>query len=184
MAKMNWGGKPLLDALEDESNDREGYEPYDGPQPPRGVYTFVVKYMRADESTNGHPQVRIGLELVPMKPEQKPYAGFFGTAFVTFLTDGSNAFALRPLLRALGVTPRQFMTATITEEDDRDNKNIVKIGPKKIEPGKTRLRASIKPSRNSEYVDFSFLSSNSDLPTQADDDNAGDEIGADDEPPF
>ena len=141
MGKVKWGGGISQDAI-DEVDTSKQFTPYDGPTPPNGVYRFVVKVLRKASSNAGNPQLQIGLELVPRsdRPDQKPFKGYFMMDFIPVMD--STAWRLRPFLDAIGVTSKEFVNGTMTDEDD----NITKIG-KKVVKG-TLVAVSIKDGQD------------------------------------
>jgi len=122
MPRVNWG----VSAKDVDNYDRESqFTPYDGPLPSNGVYQWNVKSLKHISGTRDkHPQLRIGLELIPRKGRQdeKKYAGYFIMLFPP-ITD-KTAFRYVPFLDALGVTGREFERATIIDEEG----NIKTIG--------------------------------------------------------
>lgn len=137
MGKVKWGGGISQGAI-DEVDTEKQFTPYDGPTPPAGVYRFNVKVLKTSTSSNNNPQLVIGLELVPRSdiPEQRRYKGFFLMDYITVLD--SVAWRLRPFLDAVGVTSKEFVNGTVTDEDS----NVTKIG-KKVVKG-TMVAVSIK----------------------------------------
>ena len=121
MPKVNWG----VDSETVDDWDRESqYKPYTGPVPPNAVYQWRVKLAQYVAATRGKkPQLRIGLELVPRKGyDEKGYSDFFVMLFLPIAP--KTEFRYVPLLDALGVTGREFVNRTVTDEEG----NIRKIG--------------------------------------------------------
>lgn len=178
MAKVKWdGGAELASALDEwEEDESRSYTPYAGPEPKKGMYRFQVKRIKKDVSKNGFPQLVVDLEMSPTLPAHKQYAGFFTRQFVVVKKDGSTAFRVKPLLTALGVTGKQFVTATIVDDEGY----VLKIGGKAI-PGAIVMANIYKPAGD-EYFKANFHA----VPEEADgaDDDSDDDDSGDDEAPF
>lgn len=179
MGKVKWGGGISQDAI-DEVDTSKQFTPYDGPVPPAGVYRMKVKILRTSESSNGNPQLVIGLELVPRSdiPEQRRYKGFFLMDWITVLD--STAWRLRPFLDAVGVTSKEFLNGTVQDEE----KNVTKIG-KKVVVG-SLVAVSIKNGQDQKgnaRMEVGQYMPVVDADDTADPD-ADDASGSDDEPPF
>lgn len=140
MAKVTWGvsGSDLDEA------DRDQYTPYDGPTPPNQLFCFRVKMLKKAKTSNGNPQLIIGLELVPRRsrPEEKRYAGYYITDYIVVLD--STTFRVAPFLDAIGVSGSDFAERTsVGEKDDRGSWPITKIG-KWVNNGKQFVLATLK----------------------------------------
>lgn len=125
MPRVTWSG---LDAGDVDGFDRDSQiKPYAGPVPPDGMYLWAVKVLQHREGDRKkNPQLRVGLELVPRpgsdyKGERK-YKGYFTMDFIPMADN--TAFRYVPLLDVLGVTGKDLINNTITDEDG----NIKKIG--------------------------------------------------------
>lgn len=122
MPRVRWG----VSAKDIDDFDRDSqYKPYDGPIPANGVYQFKVKVLKFVAGTREkHPQLRIGLELIPRngRKEERAYKGYFIMSFIP-VTD-KTAFRYVPFLDAIGVSGRDFETRTIANEEG----DISKIG--------------------------------------------------------
>lgn len=186
MGKVKWGGAELAEEI-DNAPESE-FNEYDGPKPPRGVYRFRITKMMFGKSTNDFNQVVNFLEMDDARPSKAQYRGFFMMDWVIVKDDGSTGFRVKPFLAALGVTPKQFVTMTVIDEEDdgqigpgfTEGYPITKIGPKKV-PGNL-VWGSIRPSkRDPEYFDIRYLESGPDGDEPAESD-AG--TGDDGEPPF
>lgn len=172
MAKVKWGGQELASSIDDYDPDNDQqYTDYTGPRPPKGLYRFRIGRVQKSESTNGFPQMVVDMELDPDRAEHKQYAGYHIRDYIIVKEDGSTAFRYAPLLRALGVTGKQFVTMTVVDE----NGYITKMGPKLI-PG-SLVHGFIRPSkRNPEYDYIKYM------PPRADDDsNDADDADGDDD---
>jgi hypothetical protein len=122
MPKMDWG---ISRSVIDDFDRSKQYAPYTGPEPRNGVYQWKVKVLKTAPATRDkHPQLRIGLELVPRNKEEKRYAGYFLMLFRSITPDGRNDFTWVPFIDALGVTSTDFTNRTITDNDG----NVQKIG--------------------------------------------------------
>lgn len=142
--------------LDDHSQDNLN-EPYDGEQPPRGVYTFDLVRMAINASRQGNPSIELTLRLVPTRTAQKQYEGFVIRAWIPAVKE--TMWRVRPLLRAIGVSGRDFVRSMILGEPldtdvDFPTGLVLKIGTKKITE-KVRVRALIgkeKGREDSEYL--------------------------------
>lgn len=187
MAKVTWGGADLESALDDWENDGGDFPTYDGERPPKGVYEWDVR-MEKTISSGGYNQLIVHLTLAPHNAKTKQYKGYYCRDYIIVKEDGSTAFRIRPLLDAMGVTAKQFRTATISKPTDRTTpqgnpiEEITKIGPVSVDG--LKLRAFIKPDpRKPEYERISWMA----IPEEAetpDDTDAGDTDDPSDEPPF
>lgn len=122
MPRVRWG---ISSGDIDDFDRSSQYAPYTGPIPPNGVYEWLVKVLKYIPGTRDkHPQLRIGLELVPRedRKDERQYSGYFAMAFLP-ITD-KTAFRYVPFLDALGVSGKEFTERTVTDEDG----NIKKIG--------------------------------------------------------
>lgn len=125
MGKVTWGvsGSDLDDA------DRSQFTPYDGPIPPNKLFCFKIKMLKKGKTSNGNPQLIIGLELTPRqsRPEERKYKGYYITDYIVVLE--STTFRVAPFLDAIGVSGSDFAERTVVgEKDDRGSYPITKIG--------------------------------------------------------
>ena len=121
MPRARWG----VSADDVDQFDRSSqFRPYDGPQPPLGVYHWLVKRLKYVPAVKDKlPQLRPGLELVPREGyDEDQYAGYYTTAFLP-VSERTN-FRYVPFLDAIGVTGREFETRTVYDTDN----NITRIG--------------------------------------------------------
>lgn len=125
MPRVTWSG---LDAGDVDGFDRDSQiKPYAGPIPPDGMYMWAVKVLQHREGDRQkNPQLRVGLELVPRSGSdyrgERKYKGYFTMDFIPMADN--TAFRYVPLLDVLGVTGKDLVNNTITDEDG----NIKKIG--------------------------------------------------------
>lgn len=121
MPKARWD----IEAGDIDGFDRSSqYTPYRGPQPPRGVYSFLIKKAVFIAATRDKlPSLRLGLELLPRDgSDDRTYSGFYFTAFLPI--SNKTAFRYVPLLDAIGVSSNDFINKTITDAEG----NISRIG--------------------------------------------------------
>lgn len=120
MPIANWG----IQASDVDEFDRDSqYKPYTGPIPPDAVYNWRIKVLKFIAGTKQKlPQLRIGLELVPRSGSEEKYADYFVMTFPP--VSEATRFRYVPFLDAIGVTGREFVKGTKTDQDN----NIVKIG--------------------------------------------------------
>lgn len=136
MPKVRWG----ISAEDVDDYDRsKQYTPYAGATPPNGVYMFLLKkFQRVAGTRDKHPQMRVGLELVPREGyDERKYTGYWLMDFIP-VTD-KTVFRYVPLLDTLGVSGREFANATLTDNDGA----IQKIG-KWINKGDTLIMAQVR----------------------------------------
>jgi hypothetical protein len=111
----------------DGADDSRNFSPYDGPTPPPGVYGFVVKQMELSKTSNGNPQIVLGLELTDRgRVEHKKFAGYYLRDFIVVLPQ--TAFRIKPLLKALRVSAEDFTDRLVRDEEN----NVITIG--KVKP--------------------------------------------------
>lgn len=122
MPKARWNVPAgVIDGFDREKQ----FAPYTGPAVPNGVYKFLVKKMQyLAGSREQNPQLRIGLELVPRNAAERRYKGYFTMAFLNVDPGEKMAFIYVPFLDAIGVTEKEFLDGTITDEQG----NISRIG--------------------------------------------------------
>ena len=128
MGKVTWGGD--LDANKIDKADRSQFKPYAGPAVPDGLYAWRIKVLKRGKSSNKNDQLIVGLELVPRssRPEEKVYAGYFVTDYIT-LTEAA-AWRVAGFTDAIGVTGVDLMQKTkdTGEKDSKGSIEIVSIG--------------------------------------------------------
>ena len=182
--KVKWGGDDLESALNDYEDD--GWEPYDGPRPANGMYTWEITEVRSGVSTNEFPQLRVFLRLDPgSRRDHKQYDGFTMSTKIIVKHDGSTDFRVMPFLNAIGVSVRDFLHNTEAgpplEDLDYNGKEeflVKSIGRVRFD-GKNpvKVRGYIKPQKdNSDYYDIKFYPPKKDgAPAASDDDPPADE---------
>lgn len=125
MPRVRWSG---LGADDVDGFDRDSQiKPYAGPVPPDGVYLWAVKVLQFREGDGAkHQQLRVGLEMVPRSgsdyKHERKFKGYFTMDYIPMADN--TAFRYVPLLDVLGVTGKDLVNSTITDEDG----NIKKIG--------------------------------------------------------
>lgn len=152
VSKVKWGGDWVESLEQDDDGDEGGYEPYEGPRPPKGVYLAKVR-MQTGTSSNGNDQVIVHFNLVgAFKPEHRKFDGYYWRDYITFTP--KTGFRTRPFLKALGVTPREFHTQTGADE----NETIRQIGRKKFSDD-FHMVVSIRPDtkNNPDYEQVRYL---------------------------
>lgn len=179
MGKVKWGTGITAAAIDEVDTDKQ-FTPYEGPTPPNGVYRFHVKVLKQTTSSNNNPQLAVGLELTPREdiPEQRRFKGYFCMDWIPVMD--STAFRLRPFLDAIGVTSKEFINGTITDED----KNVTKIGKLAITK-KLLVAASIRMGQDQKGN--ARMEVGTYIPVvDGDDQDADADAGynADEEPPF
>lgn len=140
MPRARWN----ISASDVDDFDRESqFKLYKGPIPPNSAFLFRIKVLKFVSGTREkHPQLRIGLELVPRRGhDEKKYAGYFIMAFRA-ITPKSNMFYV-PFLDAIGVSGADFADRTITDEEG----NVRRIGRWKND-GKQLIYAQLKDGQD------------------------------------
>jgi len=144
----SWG---LSDNSEPE--DLESFEPYDGPDPKKGVYKFRLTNFRVKANKNDDPMLNGLLIVTEDRPDKKQYNGF-AIWFNQNVTDQGKPY-VKQMLNAVGVTWNDLMNNTIVEgtwpeSSGDDPAPIAKIGRVKFSANDVMLRASIGLRRNQE----------------------------------
>lgn len=157
-----------------EPDELEAFEPYDGPDPKKGVYKFRLTNFRIKCNKNDDPMLNGLLIIQEDRVEKKKFNGW-PVWFNQNITDQGKPYILQ-ILKALGVTWSDFHDNTIVEgkmpeENGDDPAPIAKIG--KVKFGEdTLVRASIGARKdNSEEMEVKTF-----LPWKDDD-----ELDSDDE---
>lgn len=147
------------------------FDRYTGPIPPVGeVFLWKVKYLKYLAGTRTkREQLWIGLELVPRaNRDEAEYAGYYCLAFRT-ITENNQGFWV-PFLDAIGVSGRDFVTRTVTDQEGI----VQKIGRWKND-GTTLILAEMKNGEDAKGEprrDFSwFKEAPSDVETYSSDDD-------------
>jgi len=143
----DWG---LSDTSEPETLD--AFEPYDGEDPPKGVYKFRLTMFRVKANKNDDPMLN-GLLILQDDREGKSDYNGWGLWFNENVTDTGKPFVKR-LLNALGVSWNDLMNKTIIREGAKWPKSngdepapIEKIGTVKFSANDVMVRANIGKRR-------------------------------------
>jgi hypothetical protein len=153
ISKVKWGGD-WVDSLEQDwdEEDSSGYETYEGPRPPKGVYLAKFRMEQA-KSSNDNDQVIVHFTLVgSFKPEHRRFDGYYWRDYITFTE--KTGFRTRPFLKVLGTNPREFRTQTGIDE----NGIIRQIGKKKF-TDESLIVVSIRPDakNNADYEQTRYI---------------------------
>lgn len=141
MPKVKWESISEQDIDEAQTN-----QAYAGKVPPAGVYRFELRVLKTGESGEGNPKLVIGCFLDgSWRPEHKKYDGCPMWDHLAVIQ--SQNFKVRAFCDALGVTSKQFMTQTMTDEDD----NILKIGTLKIKDEGLLIYAAVQKTNDPDY---------------------------------
>jgi hypothetical protein len=118
--KVPWGiGAEVIDDFDRDSQ----YKPYTGPIPPNAVYRWNINKLQYVAGTREkHPQLRVGLALIPRNADEETFNEYFVMDFIP-VTD-RTAFRYVPFLDAIGVTATDFTARTLSDEEG----NIKRIG--------------------------------------------------------
>lgn len=120
MPKAKWG---ITSRDVDDFDRSSQFVPYAGPIPPDAVYNWKIKVLKSISATKDKlPQLRVGLELMPRGASEDKYEGYFVYCFLPVAE--STKFRYVPFLDAIGVSGREFVNGTVTDEEG----NITKIG--------------------------------------------------------
>lgn len=170
----------------DEPEDLESYDVYDGDLPPKGVYNCKLTRLKLKTNRNGDDMIN-GLLLIEEEGGKKKYNGY-GIWFNQNVTEQGAPY-VKQFLRALGLTWKDFIGKTVT--DDEDPPNITKIGTLKMstEPEVRVLakRGSYNGEDKLDVQTWLVPRDEDDDADDADDADGGDDDTADDsgdEPPF
>lgn len=132
MPKMKWGDNFDPDALDDEEYDPDeegGFEPYEGPIPPKNVILKgSIKKLWALESGTGNPMFKALFEAGGNTGEKAKYNGL--PIWENIVWVPQNKWRWQPWLDAVGIPNAKTVQArTITAEDD-DNVGtpVLKVG--------------------------------------------------------
>jgi hypothetical protein len=184
MPKATWGDFSADDMTNAEV--REGFAPYTGPLPRKGMFRFTLKVAKKGESQNGNPKLLLVWELDgSWKPEHKKYDG--APLFDHMPVMKSTAFRTRAFCDALGMPYKEFQNGIIVDEDGK----VTKLGKTLGDPA--GLQAYINVTQRPAEGDYdASLGLNGtgylpidDAPDDEDADDAdGDDEGDDTEPPF
>lgn len=114
------------------------YEPYKGKTPPNAVYQWRIKRLKvaAVPTKKKNGSIHIGLELVPRDSDEKEFAGYYITKFLT--PTPNNAFTYVPFCDAIGITGTEFDEKMKVDEEG----NVKKIG-KWANDGKTIILGAL-----------------------------------------
>lgn len=174
MPKTTWGSDLDEEAIE----SAESRDSYTGPVPPKGVYRFRLRSLKKGKSKAGNPMVRFfGVLDGTYKDGHKKFDG--APLWVDTAVMSSTAFRIKALVNGLGVTAKQFMTSTVTD-DAEPEANILKIGTKKITENML-VYVNIKPEDGEQGERIGIVGGGF-LPVPEGDDETGSADGTDDEP--
>jgi hypothetical protein len=185
MVKMKWGSAEEakeIDAWEPDP-DRQGYQEYTGPRPPKGMYRWRLDRLQASMSSGGFRQLIVHLVLDPHLPEHEKYRGKYMRDYIIVKND--TGFRVKPFLDVLGVTASQLYNQTdVTKEEGSDPPTAIVNRIAKVVPAGTLLYGRIWPDRNKpEYdrIEYVKRAEAGDKDTAGSDDS---DDGNDGDPPF
>lgn len=172
-SKVKWA----IGGDEPEAAAGGDFTPYDGPIPPAGIYSCVLKKLWLTENKNGEQMLKGVLEIAEDDKEKKQFNGY-GIWFNQNVTEQGAPY-VKQFLAGIGATWKEFYEKTVTA-DDEDNVGlpVTKIGKIKID-GDTEVRVQGKRGKWDGEVRLEVRSF---LPL--DDDGDGDGDGDDGETPF
>lgn len=123
MGKVKWG------IGTEEPEDLQGFDVYDGPEPPKGVYKVRLKFLKLKTNKNGDDMLNGLLEINEERKDKKKYNGY-GIWFNQNVTEQGAPY-VKQFLTALGVSWKDFISSTITD-DDTDPPTIKRLGKLKL----------------------------------------------------
>lgn len=167
MGKVKWS----IDSEEPE--ELEGFEVYDGPEPPKGVYNCTIKFLRLKENRNGDDMLNGLLVINEDRAEKKRYNGY-SFWFNQNVTEQGKPYVLA-FLKSLGISWKDFINKTVVDEDT-DPPTITKIGTVKFD-GSTEVRVLTKMQTG----EFSGLTPSQWLPPLDEDPDDDDDDDDDDD---
>lgn len=142
MPKVKWS----IDTA--EPDELEEYGVYDGPELPRtGVFHGVIKRLSLKENSNGDDMLN-GLFEVRESGEENDKDKYNGAGiwFNQNITDQGKPYVLQ-FLKSLGLTWKDFIKSTVTEDDGRPTR-VMKIGKVKFnESNEPKVKVSIGMSK-------------------------------------
>jgi hypothetical protein len=183
MGKVKWQTSgSVVDEVEVE--DRETFEPYDGPIPPKNtVLRVAVKFARiatgVDAFKSDNNGIRLLLEVD--EPKSSPKARYNGCPLFEQLVDTeSSAFKIRQFLDAIGATGKDWDNTQATK-DENEHWNVTKIGRIKMDGLTLRVQTKREVYQGEEQAKVArFLPIGEEREAQG----SGDSDAGDDEPPF
>jgi hypothetical protein len=136
MPKVTWDGDVSADDVE---SAKDGGDLYEGPIPPSGAYTFVIKTMTRATSSKDNPMVSFMLLLDdPRKDIQKKYKGC--PLFSQVVIVKQNDWRIKEFCKALGISAQDFFNRCVADEKDA----ILKFGTVKIKDANLHVRVLAK----------------------------------------
>jgi hypothetical protein len=181
MPKVKWG----IDNAEPE--ELEGFDVYDGPNPPRGVYVGVITRLQVKENSNGDDMLNGLFIIKTTDPDKKKYNGC-AIWFNQNITEQGKPYVLQ-FLQSVGLTWSDFVSRTVTDTAERPAK-ITKIGRVKFNDGEeVECRALVRPKRSTPGYpggdpDIGSWLKPKDAEDSWDDDEDGDDSADEDDNPF
>lgn len=112
----------------------KGFQNYDGPVPPKGLYRVVVKFWKIVENRNNDPMFKVLMEIAEPKASEKAKYNGYAIWHNANLTDKGAGF-VNGMLDAFGIN-RDFVwegpkQKIIVSQDD--DEKITKIGTVKVD---------------------------------------------------
>lgn len=156
----------------------KGFDTYDGPLPPKGVYRLRVKFWKLVESSNGDPMFKIGIEVdEPKGSDKAKYNGAF-TMDYRVLMEKTAPF-VNAMLDALGLSRKAvWVDGIVTSRDDEEK--VLKIGGKVVHGLLFKARLKHEPYEGEMRIkigEYLGLASD-DAPSDDDDDDDDDDESA------
>jgi hypothetical protein len=122
LPKAKWGsGDQALTASDIDNAKSNEFTTYAGPIPPSGLYRFVTKSMLQTVSSKDNPMLRTILELDgTWKPKHKQFDGCPLFDYMPVMK--STAFRSKAFCEAYGISPKEFLTGILVDEDGKVTK--------------------------------------------------------------
>lgn len=171
MPKTKWG------ISTDEPDELETFDVYDGPMPPAGVYSVVIKRLGVKENRNGDDMLNGLAEIRESKGSGKSKFNGYGFWFNQNVTDQGKPYLLQ-FLKALGLSWKDFTDRAILEDKDRPT-NVTKIGTVKFNDG-NEPEARVNTKRDTYEGDVRLAVRNW-LPPKDEEDDEWDDGGEEEE---
>lgn len=142
MGKVKWNTSGSeVDQVEVE--ERETFEPYDGPIPPNNsVLQVSLKWARVADFNSGNGGLKLLMEVA--EPDGSPKAKYNGCPLFENLVDvDTQAWKIRQWLDAIGGTGKDW-DGCVSADDGNGNEVITKFGRVKADGLKLRVQTQVE----------------------------------------
>lgn len=145
MPKVRWGFDTSA-----EPEEPAGFVDYEGPVPPTGVYSCVLKRLGIKTNCNGDDMLNGLLEIREPAGSDKAQFNGYGFWFNQNLTPQGLPYFKPFLINGLGVTWKDFVDKTICESEERPTQ-IVRIGRVEIQDREIPMKVQAKHTDSEQY---------------------------------